>query len=469
MSKEQNVNTPCAAYSKVSPKWDLLRDLRAGTQAMREAGRTWLPPEPAESNAAYESRVNRSFLLNAYDDTVTKLSSKPFTKPITLKEAEALDDRLLYLEIDAEDEDASLTQFARQLFDTAVDRGLTFILTDFPDMREASTHADEKTARPRFVEIRPDDLISWTFDGDTLTEIRVRETITEPDGAWSDTEVPHVRVLRPNEWLLFKKVEDEWIQVDSGTFSLGFIPLTPVYFNKKGRFVADPPLIDLAWKNLEHWQSSSDQRNILRFARFGLLFAKGFSSEEFEKKIEIGPNRMIKTVSPDADLKYVEHTGAAISAGERDLKAIEEQMTMLGLQPLVAKSGTQTATGESIDEARAHSEIQSWVRSLESGLRSAYANAAAWIQTELPEGFAVDIYSDFIVSQRMSQDITSLLTARKQGEITRPTFLHELKRRGMLADTVVVENEIEELEKEDERRMAFMAPFEDEEEESDDG
>jgi len=30
---------------------------------------------------------------------------------------------------------------------------------------------------------------------------------------------------------------------------------------------AKPPLLDLAWLNVEHWQSASDQSNILHVAR----------------------------------------------------------------------------------------------------------------------------------------------------------------------------------------------------------
>ena len=54
---------------------------------------------------------------------------------------------------------------------------------------------------------------------------------------------------------------------------------------------ARPPLLDLAWLNLAHWQSSSDQRHILHIARVPILFARGMDTAE--SQIDIGPNRII--------------------------------------------------------------------------------------------------------------------------------------------------------------------------------
>ena len=41
-------------------------------------------------------------------------------------------------------------------------------------------------------------------------------------------------------------------------------------------------MIDLAWLNLAHWQSASDQRHILHVARVPFLFGRGLSEGEID-------------------------------------------------------------------------------------------------------------------------------------------------------------------------------------------
>lgn len=88
-------------------------------------------------------------------------------------------------------------------------------------------------------------------------------------------------------------------------------------------------LIDLAWLNLAHWQSASDQRHILHVARVPILFGRALQVADGE--IEIGPNRLILADDPAAGLRFVEHFGTAIAAGRQDLVDLEDRMAVLGL------------------------------------------------------------------------------------------------------------------------------------------
>jgi len=468
-----DVNDKGTAYLEMEAKWGLLRALRGGTQSMRDAGETYLPKETKESTSAYEVRLNRTFLFNAYDDTVTKLAGKPFAKPLSVNGQ--LPEALQPL-VDAVDRSStSLGDFARDVMNTAIDRGLCHVLVDYPRV-QAQTLEDQRKLglRPIFVKIHPDDLIGWQTEENTLgdvklTQVRITETRIESDGDFGDKKVSYVRVLEPGKWRLyaFNVEEKKYVLTDEGKFTYpNGIPLVTVYFNKTGFMVADPPLEDLAWKNLEHYQSGSDQRNVLRFSRFALLFASGISEEEQEKGFEIGPNRLISSTNADATLDYVEHTGAAIAAGERDLSMLREEMETLGLQPLLKRSGNPTATGQAISESRAHAEIQAWIRAMETGLRRMFEVAGKWLNVELSDDVSFDVYSDFLLSAREATDVKQLLEARKNKDITRRQLLYELKRRGLLADTLDVDAEIEALEAE-EANLGYT-PEEDDDADADD-
>lgn len=455
MSDEANsVDYESLAYREMAARWRLIDALRGGTQAMRAAGSTWLPMEEAENPTAYEARLGRSVLLEAYNDTVQRLAGKPFVAPVTL--AGELPEPLDAIGDSVDHQGTDLTQLARQAFESGIHRGLVHILVDYPRVGGEATLADERAngIRPRFVLVRASQVIGWrTTDSVSgaprLSEVRIRERGVKPDGDYGETLVERVRVYQDSEWELWEKGEDddEFHVEDQGAHTFEGVPLVTVYFNRTGFMTGRPCLEALAWKNLEHWQSSSDQRTILHYARIPLLWASGLTEEEREE-FTIGPRKLLGATDPQADLKYVEPSGAAITAGRQDLLDLQAQMEVLGMQPLVEKSGGVTATARAIDEGQTTADIKAWVRALESGLYTAYEHAARWVKSKLPDEFGVDVYSDFELSVRAATDLQTLLSMRVAGELDRETFLHEVKRRGILSDATDVAAIAETLEAE---------------------
>jgi hypothetical protein len=454
---ENKVDTPNLEYATMSQRWELLHDLLGGTEGMRKAREKWLPMEPRETSSAYGNRLRRSYLYNAYRDTVEKLVSKPFSRPVSVQGT--LPERLAPLVEDMDLSGRDLTQFSRDVFTAGVTYGLSHILVDFPQFAPTATLADERSSgvRPLFVHVPPTNLIGWRIETQEngeqmIVQARIYETRIEPYGTYADREVEYIRVYTPEDWQVWKRVkggkEEDFIQSDEGTHTFGAVPLTTFYVSRTGTLTGSPPLEDLAWLNLAHWQSLSDQRNILRFARVGLLFAAGFSDEEMEEGLTIGPNQLIRSTNESAKVSYVEHKGAAISAGQDDLDKLEDRMKVLGLQPLVSRTGNQTATGRALDESRTHTAIQAWVRSLENTLRHAFSMAAGWVHLDVPEDFALDINNDFGLSERAVDDIKSLIEMRNTSQLSGETFLREVKRRGLLSESVDIETEINLIEDE---------------------
>jgi hypothetical protein len=274
----------------------------------------------------------------------------------------------------------------------------------------------------------------------------------EDSGAYGQQKVQYIRVYRADQtWELWRKdpKTEKWNKQKEGkhTYADG-IPIRTLYLNREGFMTAKPPLMNLAWLNLAHWQSSSDQRNCLRFARVGVMFAAGFTDEQVEKGLVIGPSALIATENANAKLEYVEHSGAAIQSGERDLEKLEEQMEVLGKRPMMPGTGTQTATEKSINEGRSTSALQNWVRAAEIFWRECFEVAAKWLNTELPEKFKVNIFSEFVVGMNGSADLTELRAARNARDIDHETWVDEVKRRGLLSENVTAETIKDRLQEE---------------------
>jgi hypothetical protein len=433
-------------------KWRLIDDLCAGTQAMRDRGVEWLPRETKENVRDWESRRDRSILYSALSDTIDKTAARPFSKPVSLQEEDRLPESLQGIRDDADLAGSSLTEFGRSVFIDGLKYGKAHILVDFPPIGRTLRLSEERAfrVRPYFCRICPTDLIAWQSERgnngvEFLTQVRIKETRIEPEGDYGEQEVEYVRVYTPEGWSLQRKADSgtDWVVQEDGSQSLGKVPLVTIYFDRAGFMESNPSFEDLSWLNLAHWQSYSDQRNLLRVARVPILSATGLNKDEFGQGLTVGPSNLLKSTNPDAKFGYVEHSGAALGAGAEDIRALEERMEVLGLQPLISRSGGVTATAKSMDEARSESNIQAWIRSTEHGLWGAYELAAEWIGSELDEEFSVDIYSDFGLTMKSKDDMDTLSSMYAQGIITAETLLYEAKRRGVVNEMVDVDEEVQ--------------------------
>ncbi|MEL6310895.1 MAG: DUF4055 domain-containing protein, partial [Pseudomonadota bacterium] len=192
--------------------------------------------------------------------------------------------------------------------------------------------------------------------------------------------------------------------------------------------------------NVAHWQSQSDQRNILHVARVPVLFGAGFDEQE---EVVIGANRAILAENPDAKLAWVEHTGAAIGAGRQDLKDLEFQMETHGLQLLVARPGAQSATGEALDGAKETSQLSMIADALQDCLEESMGLMGQYAGEDTEA--VVNVNQEFGVEMMTAQELTLLLNAVNTGNLSRQTFLEEMARRGMLRPDLDVGKEVDRI------------------------
>ena len=108
-------------------------------------------------------------------------------------------------------------------------------------------------------------------------------------------------------------------------------------------------------------------------------------------------------------------------------------MAVMGLDLMVRRPGGVTATERAIDSARADSALAALVRAVEEGLTAALGMCARWLDLPADAAGRVTIDPDTGLDAREAEEIDLLLKARLAGEIDRPTFLAEVRRRGVLA------------------------------------
>lgn len=460
IDENESVGTTSVLYDEMVIHWDLIEDLWSGTRRMRAAGLKWLPKEPKEEDDIYKNRLDRSILFNAFRAAIDRLVSKPFSQAVTVSEISG-DGRLNSIKDDVDGTGKNITQLGREVFESGLKYGLTHILVDFtrvPSDLETKEDEDAIQPRPFFVHITPPQLIFWDLEEDpitripTLTEIRIKEVSVNKVGRYSDEVVERIRIFRKDTWEVWELSKEEgkhtYRSIEEGVHSFGAVPLITFYVRRTGPLTGTPPFEDLAWLNLAHWQSDSDQRNILRFARTGVLFGSGWNEDEVNDA-SWGPTSFFKTTNHEGDLKTVEYKGTGIKAGAEDLKALEQRMELMGLQPLIERTANSTATGKVLDETKTINDIQAWIRALENTLNNAYEAGAQWLNQNAPKDLTIDIFSDFEISMQGTKDLQTLIQMQKDDIITTETLLREVKRRGVLSDSFEVDEEIKSIARRD--------------------
>lgn len=445
MKSQNTVNTPSKAYGHLEKHWRLPDALRGGTLAMRAAGDTYLPQFPAESSAAYDERLSQSILFNAFWQTVTVLAAKPFVKPITL--GDSADEQLLLWTNDIDRAGRNITAFAHDLLRDLLAFGVCRFAVDFPTTRtnegdDPLTLEEERAAglRPYFAQLDPLATIEARrgFSG-TFERVRIRETDTRLDSDWGEVDMEQVRVITPDAFDVYVKTGDEWPTTPTTSYpnTLKAVPVVEIGFLVNGR----PPLDDLGWLNLRHWQSQSDQENILHVARVPFKHFAGFSTEEVAV-MEVGRNKAVRSTNPESKINVVEHSGEAIAAGRTHLQDLKEEMSGFGLDLLVPRKGDVTATGRIIDREHSDSDLQMMTRRLEVGLEQGLAFMGKWAGREIDA--QVDIFQDFNYrpddgahDQRLKRASAGFLSAR--------TLLEEDRRAGLVRDDLDVDDELAEI------------------------
>lgn len=449
---DPKVDQRSAAVDAMAAAWPVIDALVGGTLAMRKAGKLFLPQWPKEDDESYKERLGTAVLFPAFTRTTEVLASKPFARPIKVENVPARVEEM-FPNIDMMGTD--LHAFCGQAMMACLRYGLHGVLVDAPEAEGVKTKADEKKAgvRPYMTHYPASSILGWraakNADGSYLTQLRLMEEVTEPDGLFGEQIIQQVRVLTPGAWEIWRQektadgTKQQWVKVKEGTTTIKVIPFVFFYGLRDGFGIGKPPLLELAHMNVEHWQSASDQQTILHVARVPILFGKGFTAKD---KIVVGSKAATISLNEKAELKYVEHTGAAIEAGAKAIHDLEDRMRETGAELLTERQGEVTAQQVNSEDEDNRSTMQKIAEEFEDALESCFKLMALWLgEQSTPE---VEIYKDFSAADLFGKSGDLLMSAVDKKIVSKQTAREHLKRADVLAHDLDETEEIKRLEAE---------------------
>ena len=360
-------------------------------------------------------------------------------------------------------EDTDLDGFARNILTTAIGYGHCSILTDYPKAEGVRTRGDERrdtNLRPYLMQVKPVQILGRRHDphvnGGALQQVRLQEYAYLPRGRYGVEARSQVRVIEPGSYELWQAPDVQqqgseaggYELVDSGTFSLDYIPLSTVYSKKIGMLHSMPPLLDVAYLNTEHCKLQSQLMHALHVSNYPLLLLKGYDSLSSDLKLNV---TKVITLGIDGDGKYVEPGGASTKGAQEQLDLLASQMSNLGISILAEqKRVAESGVSKQLDRADTNSMLAVISRSLEAALQQALDTAASYAGQQAP---TVSIDRDFDAVAMSPEEIKSLVLLHESNLIDEPTALEMLKVGEVLPEGLNVDELVAAL---DERRQERM-------------
>lgn len=418
-----------------------------GTEDMRALGKAYLPKWKNEEEEDWKARLDCTTLFPAFAKTLDTMVGRPFGEPIALDGPSTILAHTENIDLTGRD----LDTFCRDAFRAALRDGITWILVDYPPVAPAPNLAAERAAgvRPYWVHIPLERIIGWktaTTGGKvTLTQLRYWECVEvePPDDPWGVAEDKRVRILTPGAFQVWvqRGEKKEWVMIEEGLSTLQEIPLTAVYTGREGFFTAEPPLSDLAWENVAHWQSSSDQRNILHKARVPFLAADGDNRSDPNAEVEFKAGIFVGF----ENLHAVSFDSEPIAAGRQDLLDIEDRMRRIAGEALSSEV-EKTAKQSGLEAKEGGSRLKAWVGSFQDALEQCFVFHGKWAKESTPVTVTINREWD---DEALTADILNgLSTMRSAGQVTQRVLSHNLQEAGRFPEGWTLEDELAELESE---------------------
>lgn len=455
------LDLPGADHKFMSNYWAKVADIVAGSDRMREMHDEYLPKFTHETAADYDLRWKNAKFTNVYRDIVENLSSKPFEEEVQLNEGDeknpvTIPEQIVQFCEDVDGSGNNLTIFAADTFFNGVNAAIDWIFVDYsqaPTIGRPRTRAEEATLnlRPFWSHVLGSNVLevrSRIVNGkERITYIRVREY--EEDGLY-------IRLMRSDEfgaaWELYKEVPtndqspaaERFRFVESGPFTIGLIPMIPFItgrrMGKHWRF--HPMMQDAADLQIELFQQESGLKNIKNLSAFPILSGEGVvpqydgtGANKVPRTVATGPNGVLYGgMANDKPGKwdFIQPDASLLKFLAEDVEATIKQLRELGRQPLTAQSGNLTVITTAVAAKKGNSAVQMWALGLKDALENALVLTCLWFGIQ-PATYDpnVTVFTDFDVEGR-PEDVNALNEARKNGDISRPNYLKELRRRGIL-------------------------------------
>lgn len=420
-------------YSEMKDSWRDCRLLYRGESAVKSEGTHFIPKPEDCTNKEYANYVQRAFFFPAMERTVSGLSGAIDRKEPTV----VVPDKISYILNNCDGNNASLRQLSKVVLDEVFITGRCGILID----------RDEAGGPPYLSVYHAEDIINWSVDENNSLEFVVLKEVyyaRDTGDPFALTSRIRYRVLRMDNGIYVQDLYD-WLSNDEiksitepitpkkAGVALNYIPFVFCNARSLSTKVDKPPLLDLAYKNIEHLRVCADYANALYFTGNPILWASGVKRPSSGKvteanepnfKISIGSSRAV-ILPREAQIGLLECSGHGVNPNRDRANDIKLEMAVIGARLLEnQRSGVETAETAMIRQSGELSTLSNIVVNCSNGIRKALTYVADWERASGKISF--NLNNDFIVTTMNPQLLTALRELVAGEYISWDTFYYNL-------------------------------------------
>lgn len=468
--EELDLNKTHKDWDCLSPKWDVLFDCFEGGGAIENApDDKYLIKKQNEADKKYERRKREAVYYNKCEQVISTFQGHLWRKE-PLREIPK-DLEKLFENVDRQEK--SVNKFFSFVTEMAQVLGLYYVLVEYPENPQIAeinkqSKSDEQRLglRPYFCYIDPRNLLDWGWrmnpDGTkSLAYVVIKEETTLFNVPFLERKDQiQYRVIYPNKqeiWVYQKtsNKKEEAVKISEKPVSIGTIPLVPFY-SKEVRFgVGKSAVYNIANLALELYNKHSDRNHAEVRSAFPLLFMRGF--DQSKGSVTVSEDHGIISEDVQADVKYVEFTGASInSLRQSELDIVLEIFDLALKQVRNTSSQRMTAESKRMDRLDALSDLQARAIGFANSERKCWEYALMWMgQSDKAKSINISYNIDYNVDQIKADLIGKLLDMRAVKDLSQETFWDILTQGEILPRGFDPEEEKTRLEEEEKRSLPF--------------
>lgn len=420
-------STPRPEYLAVADDLQLIRDELGGTRRMHRAYKRYIPKYRSEAPDRYKIRAQGAIFYGGIGRSLSASVGMLFAKPPQKQDTWPAEVTAHWENIDGKGTHGDV--FAKRKTRDAIADGFVAILVDYPipptDVVVHAGNEAELGLRPLWVSYPRADILSWRTElvegEEAVTQVVLREGTAANVGRFGVEPVVRYRICRltldagANAWVAWWELLEERqvvaggevtvVRVGAGQFldnagaPFDEIPLAVCYTGPTdAAFTADPPLLDLAWANLEYWRIASELRWYEQLSAHpqptvtGELAGNGQISADnqvIRPTLQLGPTTLVQ-LAEGGKFEWTETKGTAFNGLRASLDAKKNEMAELGASFLRKLArGVETAEAKRLDATAENSTLATAAQGIEDGFNEALRYHAAYLG--VPEGQAPTI------------------------------------------------------------------------------
>ena len=410
-------------YAERLPQWNRCRVTSDGEDAVKAAGKAYLPELNSQSEKSYNGYRQRASFFNAVKRTADGLVGAVMrVDPVV----DGLSDEWLN---DITGTGVSLKSFISYMLSEQLLMGRQGVLVDYSD-------------RPYLTGYTTEQITNW-FDGRVI--LREEHRVTDAKDIYRSEYQTRYRELLVEDGSYIVRVWEndgkkwaitEEIKPTMRGDGLLNIPFVGVSVDGANLSPETPPLLALADMNLSHYRTSADLEHGRHFTALPTPYIIGV---EASAEIPLGAETAWAIPNESAQVGFLEFSGTGLASLEKAMEEKRSMMASLGAQLIEGqKNGVEASGTLRLRQNSEMSVLMSAVKVVEAGINNAVNQMSEWNG----EGeISIKLNTDFADTKINNQDMTALMQAWQTGSISHDTFLYNMKRGEVLPEGVSIEDE----------------------------